>query len=105
MTTNPTTTNRFEQVDEAPDDAMTLTLRRDGEKMYGVVTCPASATGGRLPKNFTSDEMPLKDAIRSAIRLANEMTVALVVADPDGLWQADWGTLYRDADEPPASPN
>lgn len=88
--------NRFEQVDEAPDDAMTLTLRRDGDKMYGVVTCPASATGGRLPKDFTSDEMPLKDAIRSAIGLANEMKVPLVVSDPDGLWQPEWGVLYRE---------
>lgn len=99
------TANRFEQVDEAPDDAITLVLRRAGEKMYGLVQCPASAAGGRLPKDFASDEMPLKDAIRSAVRLANEMTAPLVVLDPDDLWQAEWGELYRYEDEPPAAPN
>ena len=100
------TTNRFEQVDEPAAAAMTLTLRREGEKMSGVVSCPAAATGGRLPMDFASDEMPLKDAIRSAVKLANEMKVPLVVMDPDGLWQADWGTLYRYEDEggpPPAA--
>lgn len=88
--------NRFEQVDAPADDAMTLCLRREGEKNFGVVSCPASASGGRLPRDFASDEMPLKEAIRSAIRLANEMQVPLVVLDPDGLWQAEWGALYRD---------
>ena len=34
-----------------------------------------------------------------AIRLANEMRVPLVVLDPDGLWQAEWGTLVREPDE------
>lgn len=95
--------NRFEQVDEAPDDAMTLALKRDGEKMFGVVSCPASATGGRLPRDFATDELPLKDAIRSAVGLANDFKLALVVMDPDGLWQAEWGELYRYEDEPPAA--
>lgn len=88
--------NRFEQVDEPPSDAMTLSLNRDGDKHWGVVTCPARTTNGLLPKDFSSDEMPLKDAIRSAIRLANEMKVPLVVVDPEALWVAEWGTLYRD---------
>ena len=96
--------NRFEQVDAPAEDALTLSLSRAGEKLFGVLTCAASATGGRLPRDFTSDEMPLKDAVSSAVRLANELKVALVVQDPDGLWQADWGTLYRydgdDADGP-----
>lgn len=94
--------NRFEQVDEPADDAMTLVLARDGEKMSGTVSCPAAATGGRLPKGFNSGELPLKDAIRSAIRLANDFKLALVVMDPDNLWQPDWGTLYRYEDEPVA---
>lgn len=91
--------NRFEQVDDPPDDAMTLALSREGEKSSGVVTCPASATGGRLPKNFSSGELPLKEAFRAAIRFANDFKVPLVVHDPDGLWQAEWGELCREADE------
>ena len=94
--------NRFEQVDEPAEDALTLTLVREGEKMYGVVSCPASATGGRLPKGFNSGELPLKDSIRSAVRLANDFKLALVVLDRDNLWQPDWGTLYRYDDEPAA---
>ena len=94
------TTNRFEQVEEPADDSMTLTLGRDGEAMSGVVSCPAAASGGRLPRDFASDRMPLREAIRSAVRLANEMRLPLVVMDPDGLWQAEWGALYREDDGP-----
>ncbi len=94
------TQNRFEQVDEPADDAMTLVLAREGEKQYGVVECPRSATQGRLPKDFSSGELPLKEAIRSAIKLANDFKVPLVVVDPDGLWQPEWGQLYRYEDEP-----
>lgn len=94
------TGNRFEQVDERPGDAMTLVLTRDGDRNFGVVNCPASATGGQLPKNFSSGELPPKEAFRAAIRLANELKVPLLVVDPDGLWQTEWGALYRDvADE------
>lgn len=96
-----TAKNRFEQVDEPADDAMTLTLARDGEKQFGTIACPAAVTGGRLPKGFNSGELPLKDSFRTAVRLANEYKVALVVADPAGLWQAEWGSLYRYEDEAP----
>ena len=96
--------NRFEQVDEPAEDAMTLTLVRDGEKSYGVVTCPKAATGGRLPKDFNSGELPLKEAIRSAVKLANDFKAPLVVCDPSGLWEADWGELYRYEDEPEGMP-
>ena len=88
--------NRFEQVLEAPTDAMTLSLARDGETLSGSVSCPAAATYGRLPKDFKGAAMPLKEAFRSAIRLANEYKVPLVVVDPDGLWQPEWGELYRE---------
>ncbi len=94
------TINRFEKVDAPPDDAMTLTLGQDGEKNFGIVTCPASATGGRLPKDFSSGELPLKEALRSAIRLANDFEAPLVIIDPDGLWQAEWGTLHREDEQP-----
>ena len=92
-------TNRFEQVDHPPHDAMTLTLGREGDKNYGIVSCPKSATGGRLPKDFSSGELPLKEAIRSAVRFANDFKLPLVVVDPDGLWEKDWGELYRYDDE------
>lgn len=93
--------NRFEHVDEPPHDALTLVLRRSGDAMIGQTVCPASATGGRLPKDFRSVEMPLKEAFRAAVKFANDFKVPMVVLDPDGLWQAEWGSLYREdeADE------
>lgn len=96
-------TNRFEQVDEPAPDAMTLSLAREGDKNYGIVTCPAAATQGQLPKGFDSGELPLKDAIRSAVRLANDFKLPLVVVDPHSLWEKDWGELYRWEDEPEAA--
>lgn len=94
--------NRFEQVDEPAEDAMTLSLDKDGDKQWGVVSCSAAVTGGKLPKGFNSGELPLKESLRSAIRLANDFKLPLVVMDPHGLWEKDWGELYRWEDEPDA---
>ncbi|WP_026605388.1 hypothetical protein [Methylobacterium sp. 285MFTsu5.1] len=90
--------NRFEQVDEAPDDAMTLILSRAGDRLFGKFVCPASVTGGRLPKDFRGAEMPLKESFRAAIKFANDFKVPMVVIDPDGLWQPEWGMLEREDD-------
>jgi hypothetical protein len=87
--------NRFEQVDEKQEDAVTLCLWKVGDSMYGTVTIPAALTGGKLPTDMTTDKMPLKDAFRGAIRTGNEMKAPVVVVDPDSLWQAEWGDLYR----------
>jgi hypothetical protein len=92
--------NRFEQVDEPQPDAVTLVLRkRDEDGASGTVTCPAGLTAGRIGTDLTTDDMPLKDAFRGAIRLANEIKAPIVVVDPDGLWQSEWGDLYRDEGE------
>ena len=87
--------NRFEQVDEKQDDAITLALWRDDDRMYGTVTIPAALSGGKFSADMTTDKMPLKDAFRGAIRLGNEMKLPVVVVDPACLWQAEWGDLYR----------
>jgi hypothetical protein len=29
------------------------------------------------------------------VKLANEIKAPIVVMDPDGLWNAEWGALYR----------
>lgn len=88
--------NRFEQVDEPQPDAITLSLsERDGIAV-GRVSCPAELAAGQLVNDFVSDEMPSKDAFRSAIRLANELKAPIVVEDAAGLWQEEWGVLYRE---------
>jgi hypothetical protein len=89
------TKNRFEQVDELQPDAITLTLRNKEGGATGQVHCPASCSSGKLQEDSTSPDLPAKDAFRSSIKLANELKAAMVVVDPDGVWQAEWGALYR----------
>jgi len=88
--------NRFEQVDDAQPDAITLTLLQRAGAAVGLVACPAELTGGQLVNDFISDEMAPVEAFRSAIRLANEISAPIVVIDADALWQAEWGRLYRE---------
>jgi hypothetical protein len=90
--------NRFERVDEIQPDAITLSLGRSGEGEVGSVIFPASASGGRLSEDRISGELPAMDSFRSAIRLANEMKVAVVVIDPQDVWKKEWGELYRALD-------
>jgi hypothetical protein len=92
------TRNRFEQVDEAQPDAITLCLLKADETSYGTVTCPAAIGRGRLAVDTTSERLLAKDAFRSAVRLANELKAPIVVQDPDSLWQSEWGDLYRAVD-------
>ena len=95
--------NEFELVDGPIPDGMTLVLARSGTGDVAEVVCPAGATGGKLPKDYASGPLAPKDALRGAIKLANELKVPLVVSDPDDLWQKEWGTLYKVEDEPPAA--
>lgn len=90
--------NRFEQVDAPQSDAITLALMsRDGQP-YGTITCPVGVSAGRLEEDVTSGENGGVDAFRSAIRLANEIQAPIVVLDPQGLWNSEWGDLYRELD-------
>ena len=88
--------NRFEQVDERQEDAITLFLVRRGEAATGFLTCPMAISGGRFTQDQVGTEGPAKDAFRSAVALANDIKAAVVVVDPDDVWQAEWGTLYRE---------
>ena len=90
--------NRFEQVDEVQADAITLSLAKQEDKEVGVVIFPASASGGRLTEDRISEPLAPRDSFRSAVKLANDMKVPIVVLDPQGLWNAEWGDLYRDID-------
>ena len=87
--------NRFEQVDEIQPDAITLVLKKEADQSVGSVVFPASASNGRLTEDRISANLPLVESFRSAVKLANEMKVALVIMDPDGVWMAEWGDLYR----------
>jgi hypothetical protein len=90
--------NRFEQVNEPQADAITLSLSKKDGDAKGQIICPAAVSGGRLPTDMTSEERGSIEAFRAAIRLANELKAPVVVMDPDQVWQAEWGDLYRPAD-------
>ena len=87
--------NRFEQVDEPQADAITLSLSARGDESFGRVLCPADLAGGHLVNDFVSDELDAKEAFLTAIRLANELKAPIVVEDAAGVWQEEWGVLYR----------
>lgn len=86
--------NEFEKVDSIQPDALTLVLSEAGEELKGQVHCPASATGGRLPKDFRGAVLPAKEAVRAAVKMANDMKLPMVVLDPQERWLEEWGTLY-----------
>lgn len=91
--------NRFEQVDEVQDDAITLELAPDGDETMGRVHVPgamrpAGEGGVDIPTQITSP-LAKKDAFRGAIQLANQMKVAVVVMGDKDHWDAEWGDLYR----------
>lgn len=87
--------NRFEQVAERQDDAITLTLTTQDEKPIGFLICPAALLTGQSQDQI-SPPLPAVDAFRSAVKLANEIKAPVVVVDNEGLWQGDWGELYRE---------
>ena len=91
--------NRFEKVSEVQPDAITLSLSRSATGEVGAVILPAVASGGRLSEDKISGELPAIDSFRSAIKLANEMKLAIVVMDPEGVWKKEWGELYTPVDD------
>lgn len=90
--------NRFEQVDEIQPDALNLILSQTGDGQDGAIHVPIAAMAMKLPKPIDSGAMPAKDAFRAAVKLANDMKLAVVVIDKDGVWNKEWGELYRHDD-------
>jgi hypothetical protein len=90
--------NRFEQVDEVVADAITIVLAQRPDGQWAKVVCPKSAHES-LTVDRVTEPMPPKDALSGAIRLANQLKLAIVVVDPDGVWKPEWGELYRWKDD------
>jgi hypothetical protein len=90
--------NRFEQVNQVQPDAITLVLKRDNSGASGSIVLPAAASGRRLATDRVSAHLPAQDAFRGAVRLANDLRLAIVVCDPDGVWKSEWGELYQAID-------
>jgi hypothetical protein len=90
--------NRFEQVDEVVGDAVTIVLSQGADGQWATVFCPKSAHES-LTADRVTEPMPPKDALSGAVRLANQLKIAIVVQDPDSVWKKEWGELYRDDSE------
>ena len=90
--------NRFEQVDAIVADAITVVLEQRPNGPWAKVVCPKSAHESFAVDRVT-EPMPPKDALSGAVRLANEVRLAIVVLDPDGVWKKEWGELYRVEDD------
>ncbi len=90
--------NRFEQVDEVVADAITIVLSQRPDGKLAKVVCPKSAHES-LPLDRMTEPMAPKDALSGAVRLANQLKLAIVVLDPDGAWKPEWGALYRRQDD------
>lgn len=90
--------NRFEQVDDVAPDAITLVLAQRADGQWATVACPKSAHAS-LTADRVTEPMAPKDAVSGAVRLANELKLAIVVLDPDGVWKPEWGTLYREDED------
>ena len=65
----------------------------------GTVRIPRALLPGERESGVDSGELQAREAFRSAVRIANEMKLPVVVIDPDGVWDAAWGALYRWEDE------
>jgi hypothetical protein len=90
--------NRFEQVDEVVGDAITIVLEQRFDGQWAKVFCPRSAHDS-LREDKISESLAPKDALAGAVKLANELKLAIVVVDPDAVWKSEWGELYRWQDE------
>jgi hypothetical protein len=90
--------NRFEQVDGVAGDAVTIVLSRRADGQWATVVCPKSAHESLTTDRITEPMAP-KDSFSGAVRLANQLRIAIVVQDPDGVWKKEWGELCRDESE------
>lgn len=93
--------NRFEQVDEVANDAISVILEQRSDGQWARIYCPGSAEEGR--QNRMSAHAAPKDALSSAVKFANELKLAIVIVDPDNIWKKEWGDLYRWTGEDEAS--
>jgi hypothetical protein len=91
-------TNRFEQVDDVVPDAITVVLSQQADGQWAKVYCPRTADPSSPADRISEPVLP-KDALSGAVKLANQVKLAIVVVDPDGVWKQEWGELYRWEDD------
>ena len=84
----------LEPIDEVRKTAYTIELFNDEDgKPRGRVLAPTHGSA-RQPQRISSNFSPAQ-AIEIAIRLARQVRAEVIVWDPEGLWPADSGKLFR----------
>jgi hypothetical protein len=90
-----TPSNRFEQVDAPKPEAVTVRLWDDGGEARGETAGPTDAEGA-APLGLGQDgSLTAYQARVIGCQMANELGRRVVIVDPNGLWQTDWGQLQR----------
>jgi hypothetical protein len=77
---------------------VTIVLSQRADGQWATVVCPKSGHES-LTVDRVTEPMPPKDALSGAVRLANQLKIAIVVQDSDGVWKPEWAELYRDESE------
>lgn len=90
--------NRFEQVDAPVDDCINVVLAPGAEGAVANILCAKSAHPS-LSEDYASESLSPTDALSNAVRFANKLQIPVAIVDSDGLWNKEWGELYRAEDE------
>lgn len=90
--------NRFEQVDEPVPDAINVILQQRSDGQWARIYIPKSASPTMMSDRASESAAPT-DTLSAAVKYANELSLAIVVVDPDNVWKKEWGDLYRDDGE------
>jgi hypothetical protein len=87
--------NRFQKVTEPQPGCVTVSLYEANGTARGDAVGPTQFEGSSLTTVMTPQDGSLTaaQAVGSGIRLANRFGVKVVVIDPNGLWDSNWGEL------------
>jgi AMMECR1 domain-containing protein len=87
--------NRFQRVEQARSEAVSVELWAASEGIKGSVECPTGGRSGSLVP-FVPPEagMSAEEALAIACHLANVDDGDVVIIDPSGVWRPEWGILY-----------
>ena len=89
--------NSFAKVTAPDPDAVTVTIRQQGETTLGEVDGPASPPGANAPTLSLGRDGSLgaHQALAVGCQLANELGRTVVVIDEGGNWRSAWGRLEQ----------
>jgi hypothetical protein len=90
-------TARYERVDRPRDRCVAVTFWRHAGAPFGSITGPNVSILGseyRVPSPLRRPS-PASQAFTTAEEFARDLAMPLVVIDPEGIWNASWGDLYR----------